>query len=86
MGLVGVAVGIWLTCYFWYCALAYDAPLIYPDNYKALVRWPLFGLLSGVCIVGSVYVWRGRFLLGALLSIGSYFVARTVFYAIDNYW
>ena len=86
LGLAGVCSGVWFTCYFWYSALAYEAPLIYPDNYKALVRWPALILISCVCLVGAIRLWRGRFVTGLLLPIGSYFSAMGLFYAIDNLW
>jgi hypothetical protein len=86
LGLAGVCSGIWFTCYFWYLAFAHDAPLIYPDNYRALVRWPALIVISSTCIIGAIQLWRGRFVVGPLVSIGSYFSAMGLFYAIDNLW
>jgi hypothetical protein len=85
-GLVGIASGLWLTAYFWYTALAWDAPLIYPDNYKALVRWPIFTVLSVICLWGAVRIWRGGIKTGLAASIGAYCVARLTFFVIDDLW
>ncbi|KLU02348.1 hypothetical protein RISK_005414 [Rhodopirellula islandica] len=85
-GLAGIASGLWLTAYFWYTAFAWDAPLIYPDNYRALVRWPIFTVLSVICFWGAIKIWRGGFKVGLLASIGAYCAARLVFILINDLW
>ncbi|WP_168567239.1 hypothetical protein [Crateriforma spongiae] len=86
LGCVGLVAGIWFTAYFYYSTFAYEPPLIYPDNYKPLVRWPALIAIAVVCLRGALCVWRGRYAFGSLLAIGSYFAAMGLFYAIDNFW
>ena len=85
-GVVGFCCSIAFAIYFYYCTFAYDAPLIYPTNYKPLLRWPILAVLSCICLLGSIKFWRGRFTLGSLMSLGSYFLARQVNWAVDDLW